>query len=165
MDTTSCPNINPLAIPNTKWNTISINFIVELQKLLQFDVVMTMINSVSKRVYFIPIHTIVTTEKTAKLFLDHIQKLHSPSTCTVSNRGLCKGICFNITTKAYGVQNLKPNITDKVCGTPFLDLRLNTTIKAYSAECLFPQYYCFLLLSSKSDLISFINSNFLSFPG
>ena len=34
MDTASCPNINPLAIPNTKWNTISINFIVELQKLL-----------------------------------------------------------------------------------------------------------------------------------
>jgi len=61
-----------LAIPNARWNTISINFVVELLELSGFNVVMTMVDSVSKRAYLILTHTTITAERIAKLFLYHI---------------------------------------------------------------------------------------------
>ena len=72
MDISSCSNINSLAIPNIRWNTISIDFVMKIQKLLWFDIVMTIMDFISKRVYFILTHTIITAEKTAKLFLEYI---------------------------------------------------------------------------------------------
>ena len=38
------------------------NFVVELLELLEYNIVMTVIDSISKRVYFIPIYTAVTIE-------------------------------------------------------------------------------------------------------
>jgi len=48
---------------------------------------MTIIDSVSKRVHFVPMHTTVTAEEAARLFLHHIWKLHSLPKCVVSNHG------------------------------------------------------------------------------
>ena len=72
MDISSCSNINSVAIPNTRWNIISMDFVMKLQKLLWFDIVMTVMNFISKRVHFILTHTIIAAEKTAKLFLEYI---------------------------------------------------------------------------------------------
>jgi len=48
---------------------------------------MTVVDSISKRVHFVPTHTTVTAEGTARLFLHHIWKLHSLLKHVVSNRG------------------------------------------------------------------------------
>jgi len=51
---------------------ISINFIIELPKSIGFDTMMTIVNSVSKTVYFILTHTTVSMERVARLFLHHV---------------------------------------------------------------------------------------------
>ena len=48
---------------------------------------MTVVDSVSKRVHFIPMHTTVTVEEVARLFLHHVWKLHSLPKRVVSDRG------------------------------------------------------------------------------
>jgi len=48
---------------------------------------MTVVDSVSKRVHFIPTHTTVTAEGAARLFLHHIWKLHGLPKRVVSDHG------------------------------------------------------------------------------
>ena len=48
------------------------DFVVKLLESLGFDVIMTVVDSVFKRAYFIPIHTTVTMEGIARLFLHYI---------------------------------------------------------------------------------------------
>jgi len=49
---------------------------VELPESSRYNVVMTVIDFISKRVYFILTHTTVTAEGVAKLFLHYVWKLH-----------------------------------------------------------------------------------------
>jgi len=60
---------------------------VELLESSGHDAIMTVIDSVSKRVHFVPIHTTVTVEGVARLFLHHVWKLHGLPKCVVSNCG------------------------------------------------------------------------------
>jgi len=61
--------------------------VVELPESSGHDAVMTIVDSVSKRVYFIPTHTTVTAEGAARLFLHHVWKLHGLPKRVVSDRG------------------------------------------------------------------------------
>jgi len=61
--------LHPLRIPDSRWNTLSIDFIVELPPSSGHDAVMTVVDSVSKRVHFILMHTTMTVEGAARLFL------------------------------------------------------------------------------------------------
>jgi len=61
--------------------------VVELPESSGHDAVMTVIDSVSKRVYFILTHTTVTAEGAARLFLHHIWKLHGLPKRVVSDLG------------------------------------------------------------------------------
>ena len=60
---------------------------VELPESSGHDAVITVIDSVSKRVHFILTHTTVTVEGVARLFLYHIWKLHGLPKCIVSDYG------------------------------------------------------------------------------
>ena len=60
---------------------------VELPESSKHDTIMTVVDSVSKRVHFIPIHTTVTVEGVARLFFHHIWKLHDLPKRVVSDRG------------------------------------------------------------------------------
>ena len=51
---------------------ISIDFIMELPESIEFDVIMTMVDLISKTTYFILIHIIVSTEGVVRLFLHHV---------------------------------------------------------------------------------------------
>ena len=57
---------------NTRWDTISIDFIVELPELLGYNAVITIVDSIFKRTYFIPIYTTITVEDATRLFLYNI---------------------------------------------------------------------------------------------
>ena len=54
---------------------LSIDFMVELPESSRHDAIMTVMDSVSKRVYFVLTHTMVTAEGAARLFLHYVWKL------------------------------------------------------------------------------------------
>jgi len=76
-----------LQIPDSRWDTLSVDFVVELPSSSRHDAVMTVVDSVSKRVYFIPTHTTVTAEGAARLFLHQVWKLHSLPKCVILDHG------------------------------------------------------------------------------
>jgi len=63
-------------------------FSVELSKFAEFDIVITVVDLMSKRTYFILTHMTVTVESTTRLFLYNIRKLHGFLTYIVSERKL-----------------------------------------------------------------------------
>jgi len=77
----------PLPVLETWWDTLSIDFIVELPKSSGHDVVIMVVDLVSKRAYFILMYTIVTTEEAARLFLHHVWKLHRLPRWVVLDKG------------------------------------------------------------------------------
>ena len=79
--------LNPLQIPDSRWDTLSVDFVVELLLSSRHDAVMTVVDSVSKRAHFIPMHMTVTVEGAARLFLHQVWKLHSLPKCIISDHG------------------------------------------------------------------------------
>jgi len=69
-----------LSVPDVWWDTLSVDFVVELLESSGHD-------AVTKRVHFIPTHTTVTVEGAARLFLHYVWKLHSLPKRVVSDRG------------------------------------------------------------------------------
>jgi len=61
------------------------DFVVELSLSSGHDVVMTVVDSVSKRAYFILTHMTVTAEGAARLFLHQVWKLHGFPKCVISD--------------------------------------------------------------------------------
>jgi len=78
--------LHPLRIPDSWWDTLSIDFVVELPSSSRHDAVMTVVDSVSKRVHFILTHTMVTVEGAARLFLHQVWKLHGLPKYVISDR-------------------------------------------------------------------------------
>jgi len=66
---------------------LSVDFVVELPSSSRHDAIMTVVDSVLKRVHFIPMHTTVTVEGAARLFLHQVWKLHGLPKCVISDRG------------------------------------------------------------------------------
>jgi hypothetical protein len=79
--------LQPLPVPPEWWDTISMDFIMELPESQGFNAIMVVVDLVAKRAHFVPIHTIVTANRTARLFLHHIWKLHGLPRRVVSDRG------------------------------------------------------------------------------
>jgi len=78
--------LQPLSVLDTRWDTLSVDFVVELLESSGHDAVMTIVDSVSKRVHFVLTHTTVTAEGAARLFLHHVWKLHGLPKYVVSDR-------------------------------------------------------------------------------
>jgi len=66
---------------------LSVDFVVKLPESSRHNAVMTVVDSVSKRIHFVPMHMTVTAEGAARLFLHHVWKLHGLLKCVVSDRG------------------------------------------------------------------------------
>jgi len=79
--------LQPLSVLDARWDTLSVDFVVKLPESSRHDTVMTVMDAVSKRVHFIPTHTMVTAEGAARLFLHYIWKLHGLPKRVVSDRG------------------------------------------------------------------------------
>jgi hypothetical protein len=62
--------------PEAPWDVISVDFIVELPKSHGYDTIMNIIDSVTKHVDLIPIHTTINAEGAALLFLKEGWKHH-----------------------------------------------------------------------------------------
>jgi len=55
---------------------LSVNFVMEFPFSSRHNIVITVVDSVSKRAYFIPMHMIMTVEGAARLFLHQVWKLY-----------------------------------------------------------------------------------------
>jgi len=66
---------------------LSVNFVVELLESSGHNAIMTVMDSVSKRVHFVLMHTMVIAEGAARLLLHYVWKLHSLPKHVVSDRG------------------------------------------------------------------------------
>jgi len=79
--------LHPLRILDLRWDTLSMDFVMELPLFSGCDTVMTVVDSVSKWTHFIPTYMTVTAEGAARLFLHQVWKLHSLLKCVVSDHG------------------------------------------------------------------------------
>ena len=68
--------LQPLPIPEDRWNTISVDFISELLESGGYDAIMVVIDSVGKRAHFDETLTTVTAAGAANLYLRNVWKLH-----------------------------------------------------------------------------------------
>jgi len=85
-----CPPIgelHPLPIPSAPWDTISVDFIVELPQSAGHDSIMVVVDSITKCAHFISTVTTISAAGATHLFLNHVWKHHSLPWKVVSNRG------------------------------------------------------------------------------
>jgi hypothetical protein len=78
---------HPTETPNDWWDIISVKFIVELPQVHNCDVIMAVIDSVTKCMHFIPTHTRLNVEGTVRLYLKEAWKQHGPPHVVLSDWG------------------------------------------------------------------------------
>ena len=79
--------LTPTEIPSKPWQIITIDFITKLPEGQGYDSIMVVIDRFSKMGHFIPIQESITSEGVAKLFRDHIWRLHGLPEKIISDRG------------------------------------------------------------------------------
>jgi hypothetical protein len=80
--------LQPLPIPSWKWEDISMDFIVGLPQTSQkHDSIWVIIDRLTKTAHFLPVHTIYTVKKYAKIYLEHIIRLHGVPKTIIFDRG------------------------------------------------------------------------------
>jgi len=79
--------LHPLQIPDSQWDTLSVDLVMELPLSSGHNAVMIVVELVSKRAHFIPMHTMVIAEGAARLFLHQVWTLHDLPKCVVLDRG------------------------------------------------------------------------------
>jgi transposase InsO family protein len=79
--------LHPLPVPDTPWDTISVDFIVELPESDSQDAIMVVVDSLTKRAHFLPTVTTLSAAGTARMFVRHVWKHHGLPRKVVSDRG------------------------------------------------------------------------------
>ena len=123
--------LHPLQVPEAHWDTLSVDFIVELPEAHGFEAVMNVVDSVSKHAHFIPTNTAITAAGAARLFLHHVWKLHGLPWVVVSDRGVqfvhefthelyrLLDICIAASTAYTPRQMARPNVSTKSWSSTF----------------------------------------------
>lgn len=78
--------LQPLAVPSQAWHTVTLDFIEGLPKSAQFDYILVVVDKFSKYAHFIRLSHPFSALKVARLFMDHIYKLHGMPVAMVSDR-------------------------------------------------------------------------------
>ena len=69
-------------------STVSVDFIIELPESSGHDAILVVVDSFTKQAHFVPTFTTLSAAGTARLFVQHVWKLHGIPCKVVSNRGL-----------------------------------------------------------------------------
>jgi hypothetical protein len=80
--------LQPLSIPDWKWDDISIDFIVGLPMMTcKFDLIWVMVDRLTKSAHFIPVNTNYKVQKYAEVYIAHVLCLHGVLKMVISDRG------------------------------------------------------------------------------
>jgi hypothetical protein len=80
--------LQPLSIPEWKWEDISMDFIVGLpMTACKFDSIWVIVDHLSKSTHFIPVHTNYNIQKYAGIYIAHVLCLHGVPKMIISDRG------------------------------------------------------------------------------
>lgn len=80
--------LQPLRIPEWKWDDISMDFIVGLPKTQKDnDSIWVIVDRLTKSAHFIPVQQKYRGDKLAQLYVDHVLRLDGVPSRIVSNRG------------------------------------------------------------------------------
>lgn len=86
-DRTRLPGLlQPLPVPNSAWETISLDFIEGLPRSKNVNCILVVIDSFTKYGHFLPLSHPFNAASVAKLFLNHIYKLHGMPSAIISDR-------------------------------------------------------------------------------
>lgn len=80
--------LQPLAIPDRPWCRISMDFIVELPPSEGQTAILVVVDRFTKMAHFLPLRGVPSAEETAKVFVQHIVRLHGVPEEIVSDRGV-----------------------------------------------------------------------------
>ena len=78
--------LDPLNIPEAKWSEISLDFVEGLPKSKGKDVILVVVDRLTKYAHFLPLAHLFTAQQVANIYLDNIFKLHGPPKIIVSDR-------------------------------------------------------------------------------
>jgi hypothetical protein len=78
--------LEPLQIPQGKWTDISLDFIEGLPKSRGKDVILVVVDILTKYAHFLPLAHPFSAHQVSKLFMDNIHKLHGLPRVIVSDR-------------------------------------------------------------------------------
>ena len=78
--------LQPLPIPDKPWSAVSMDFIDGLPRSQRMDVIMVVVDRLTKYVHFIALSHPYSAAKVAHLFAQHVFKLHGMPTSLVSDR-------------------------------------------------------------------------------
>jgi hypothetical protein len=80
--------LQPLSIPDWKWDDISMDFIVGLPLTARkFDLIWVIVDRLTKSAHFIPVHTKYRVEKYAEIYIARMLCLHGVPKMIISDRG------------------------------------------------------------------------------
>jgi len=79
--------MQPLFVPEWKWDSISINFVGALSKTVKgFDSIWVVVDQLTKSTHFIPIKTGMSVAKLAEIYIEEVVRLHGIPSSIVSDR-------------------------------------------------------------------------------
>ncbi|CAI7854072.1 unnamed protein product, partial [Closterium sp. NIES-54] len=79
--------LQPIPPPTKVWDEVTMDFIMDLPRTPRsYNGILVVVDRLSKMSHFIPTHTTVTAPETARLFFDHIVRLHSLPSAIISDR-------------------------------------------------------------------------------
>jgi hypothetical protein len=80
--------LQPLSIPEWKWDDINMDFIVGLPLTAhKFNSIWVIMDRLSKSAHFIPVHTRYDVRRYAEIYIDLLLCLHGVSKTIISDRG------------------------------------------------------------------------------
>jgi hypothetical protein len=80
--------LQPLSIPEWKWDDISMDFIVGLPlTACKFDSIWVIMDRLSKSAHFIPVHTHYDARRYAQIYIARVLYLHGVLKTIISDRG------------------------------------------------------------------------------
>lgn len=78
--------LQPLSIPSRPWSDISLDFIEGLPKSKGFDVILVVVDHLTKYVHFPPLTHPYTASKVVNVFMQQVFKLHGMPESIMSDR-------------------------------------------------------------------------------